>query len=410
MLLSSAPQASSGRAARTPSASRAGTRPRERRRTSGPRSTESSVRVSIGRSWTRKCVGDRGQALACVVVGEGDRLVGDVAAGHHERQPGVAQQQVVERRVGEHHAQLAHARCDRRRDRRVRPPGGDHDRPVGRRQPRALGLGEGDELPRVLGHQRERAVLAVLARAQPRDGRLVVGPAREVVAADPLDRQDRAAAEQRRGGRHRVAGGGAAVARRDQPRPRPAVRARVRLGVEAAVRGVLVLRPARGAHGEPRHRRERAVIRHVAHDREPRPAVRAVDERVAEAPVRRVEQLAEAGRARRRVRRDRRRGAAAALALHDRERPLAARGHAPAAHPLDRGERWGLGGQPRQEPLDRGVGPLDLQQHAVLVVAHPAAEPLGVREPPHERPEADALHGALDAGARPHAATSSRST
>ncbi len=245
MLLSSAPQASSGRAARTPSASRAGTRPRERRRTSGPRSTESSVRVSIGRSWTRKAsaiAASRSRASSSAkAIGSSETLPLVITSGT----PDVAQQQVVERRVGEHHAQLAHARRDRRRDRRVRPPGGDHDRPVGRRQPRALGLGEGDELPRVLGHQRERAVLAVLARAQPRDGRLVVGAAREVVAADPLDGQDRAAAEQRSGGRHRVAGGGAAVARRDQPRPRPAVRARVRLGVEAAVRRVLVLRPAR---------------------------------------------------------------------------------------------------------------------------------------------------------------------
>ena len=36
---------------------------------------------------------------------------------------------------------------------------------------------------------RERLVLAVLARPQPRDGRLVVGAAGEVVAAQALDRE-----------------------------------------------------------------------------------------------------------------------------------------------------------------------------------------------------------------------------
>ena len=56
VLLSSAPQASTWRAAGTGSASTLGTAPRERRSGSGRpraiRSTESSVRVSIGRSWS----------------------------------------------------------------------------------------------------------------------------------------------------------------------------------------------------------------------------------------------------------------------------------------------------------------------------------------------------------------------
>ena len=71
-----------------------------------------------------------------------------------------------------------------------------------------------------------------------------------------------------------------------------ALRACVRLRVEAAVGGVLVLRPARRAHREAGHRRPWPVVGHAAHDREARPAVRAVDERVAVAAVSRVEQLA----------------------------------------------------------------------------------------------------------------------
>ncbi len=44
-----------------------------------------------------------------------------------------------------------------------------------------------------------------------------------------------------------------------------------RLGVEPAVRGVVILRCARGAHGEARHRGQRPVIGHVADDGEPVP-------------------------------------------------------------------------------------------------------------------------------------------
>ena len=80
---------------------------------------ESSVRVWIGRSCSRNASAIAGQALERVVVVVGDRLVADVAAGHHQRRAGVGEQQVVQRGVGEHHAELARARA-RRRPRRGR--------------------------------------------------------------------------------------------------------------------------------------------------------------------------------------------------------------------------------------------------------------------------------------------------
>ena len=51
-------------------------------------------------------VRDSGEPLERVVVAVGDRLVGDVPARHHERLAGVREQQVVERRVRQHHAEL----------------------------------------------------------------------------------------------------------------------------------------------------------------------------------------------------------------------------------------------------------------------------------------------------------------
>ena len=107
---------------------------------------------------------------------------------------------MVQRRVGEHHAELARARRDRRRDARVGAARREHDRPRGRAE-RGV-IVERDQLARGRGvahHQRERPVLAVLARAQPRDDVLVVGAAREVEAADALDRDDRAVEQRSRG-------------------------------------------------------------------------------------------------------------------------------------------------------------------------------------------------------------------
>ena len=157
-------------------------------------------------------------------------------------------------------------------------------------------------------HHRERLLLAVLARAQPRDRVLVGRVAGEVVAAEALDRDDRA----RR-----------AAAR---PPPRAAARAAARrrgsdrLGVEAAVGRILVLAAAVGAEREAGHRRVRAVVRDRADDREARAALGAVDERVAVAAVGRVEQLAQAVVAGGDVRRDQRRAAPSAGSRRSRSR------------------------------------------------------------------------------------------
>ena len=79
---------------------------------------------------------------------------------------------------------------------RARPAGAARGRSAARgaASSAVLGVVELDErraASSVAHHQRERLVLAVLARAQPRDRRLVVGAAGEVEAADALDRDDR---------------------------------------------------------------------------------------------------------------------------------------------------------------------------------------------------------------------------
>ena len=58
-----------------------------------------------------KPVGDVAEALHGLVVVPRDRLFADIAAGHHQRPPHCAQEQVVHRRVRQHHAELLQTRA-----------------------------------------------------------------------------------------------------------------------------------------------------------------------------------------------------------------------------------------------------------------------------------------------------------
>jgi hypothetical protein len=218
-------------------------------------------------------VRDAAEPLERVVVAVGDRLVGDVAAGQHDRCAGGVREQVVQRGAGQHEPELPVAGRDRGGDRRARPAIEQHDGPA------PVGEQPGGHVADLaqstcdvhIGHQeRERLVLAVFAAAQLGRGLLVLGQDGEVVVTEPLDRDDPPGVRQ--GGRlgDRVAGLVRAV--RAQPQPRAAVGAARRLRVEAPVRRVVVLRRAGRAHGEAGHRGERTVVGHVADDRDPGPA------------------------------------------------------------------------------------------------------------------------------------------
>ena len=99
----------------------------------------------------------------------------------------------MQRGVRQHEAELPVARRHRVGDQARRgPPGQQHDRP-----PRAgeQGFGQLVHLAQLAGrgrvrhHHRERLVLAVLGRAQPGRGGLAARVDRQVVPAQPLDRQ-----------------------------------------------------------------------------------------------------------------------------------------------------------------------------------------------------------------------------
>ena len=177
VLFSSAPQASSGRAPRPAAralaghvAARAAHHQRPRRRT---RPHDRVVGARVDRPVVdEEQVGDAREPLERVVVVVGDRLVGDVAARQHERAAGVA------RAAGGAAASTASitpssgdARRDGARHRRA-AAGAARARSGGAREPSSASLvrRRARRAPRPPAtsrrHQRERPVLAVLARAQ----------------------------------------------------------------------------------------------------------------------------------------------------------------------------------------------------------------------------------------------------
>ena len=300
VFLSSAPTASSGGASATANVD--GTYPRERRTIRPPRTTESSVRVWIGRSCSRNrsaIAASRSSASSSVnAIGSSDTFPLVITSGT----PTSASSRWCS---GEY----------------------------GSITPRSRDRGATDGATRAPGRRGAMTIGARRRRVRPR-------PRRAPAASRAMSANGRSSRCLRARSRATAASSSARQARWNPPTPltatirpssrprdrlvvaahaRPARRARVRLGVEAAVARVVVLGLAGGAHDEAGHRRPRAVVRDAGDDREARAAVRAVDERVAIPPIGRVEELREAGVAGRDVRGDRRVRAPGARALPDHE-------------------------------------------------------------------------------------------
>ncbi len=273
-------------------------------------------------------------------------------------------------------------------------------------------VGERARRGEVPDHHRERLLLAPLALAERRDRRGRGRVAGEVVATEPLHRDDRAAGE--RGSRHlnrgdtRSAFAELAPPRSprslrgslirlplrspfDEPDPRAAGGARVRLRVEAPIRGVAVLGRAGGAQAEARHGRGGPVVRRAERDGEAGPAVGAVRERVAMAAVARIAQLREAGVAGGEVGRD----GGALLGGGGARDDLEAREALRREGSLDeRGDVRGgrvVCAEPRDEGLEGGGRAERLDGDPGGVVPDPPGEPELSREPVDEGAEAYAL-------------------
>ena len=299
--LSSAPTASSGGASATRERRRARTRASAAR---SARRARPSRRRACGSGGRAAGTGPRCRRAARSASSsrERDRLVGDVAAGHHQRHPDVGQQQVVQRRVGQHHAEVVGARRHRRRDARAGAAGRDarsarsaSGRVASRRaREGSRAISANGRSSRCL-RDRSRATAASSSARQAR-----WNPPTPLTATIAPERSAWAAPRSRRGrrgaSRREAVGGG-------EPRrlPPPGVTSLTRGPHAGQAFGWAWKRRSRGssysawhaAHiDEAGHRRPRPVVRHAGDDREARAAVRAVDERVAVPAIGRVEELA----------------------------------------------------------------------------------------------------------------------
>jgi len=115
---------------------------------------------------------DRPQPLAGVVGRDRHRLFGQIAAGANQRPRRLGQQQMMQRRVRQHHAQLrivgGHGRSDVVGARRVRAADQQQDRGGRRLQRGGFGFGHRTapaDFVQTLGHHRQRLVLPPLAIA-----------------------------------------------------------------------------------------------------------------------------------------------------------------------------------------------------------------------------------------------------
>ena len=366
-------------------------------------------------------VGNLGQALEGFVVALHQRLPVRVGAGHHEDggldliEPcgagrvagGFVEEQIMERRVGQHHADFVEARGDARQGVvKVGQLFEQHDGPLGAFEGGRFGgrhLGPVGHAGHVGKHQRQRLVGTALAHTQAQHRIAIGGVAGQVKTTEALDGDHFAQLQAAQGFGHRVAGQGRHAVGLVEAQLRPAFRAGIRLGMEAPVARVAVFGIAAGALGKGRHAGARPVVGQAAGDGVARAAVGAVDEGVAPAPVLRVEKFGQARRTHAHVRPDGG-GDNPLHARQDLEAParVVGRNHfrLDGIHSCQ-GRR--LAGEALGESIEDRLTALDLDLYPAPVIAHPAHQPEAVGETVDEGPEAHALHHAAHTQAAGHA-------
>ena len=247
-------------------------------------------------------VGDPAESRASAspsskAMGSSERLPLVITSGR----PASAQQQVVERRVGEHAGRAAGCPGPARRP-APRPGAGGRGR-WGAPPSRAGSAPPASSTATAAAASRSATITASgfssrrFRRRSSRHRGRGGGVAGEVEAAQPLHGQQpplRAAPPPPPPADRPASGAPPGVEQREA---RPAGRAGVGLGVEAPVARVVVLGRAGVAHGEAGHGGGGPVVGDAQRDGEARAAVGAVGEGVAVAAVGRVGELGRAGRA-----------------------------------------------------------------------------------------------------------------
>ena len=339
-----------------------------------------------------------------VVVRGALRLITEIAAGHHQRRVPGFKQQVMQRAVWQHEAER-------------RLPGGHigrQHRCLGRRQQhhRCCGRPEQGAFVRVhttiaidhreiTRHQGERLPIASFSPPQQGNRIHIAGVTRQVKPANSLDREDPALSHKpaRRGdGVPGGIGGYRHAECIDQPDPRTAFSAGVRLRMKTPVRRIAVFVLTGRTHREVDHAGVGTIVGDAVHDAEPRATVSTVRERVAEAPIGRIKDLVPARGAGYRVGHN----AGMHLSSITGQDSKARRGFERLARDrafqrIDARQRRALVHQPGNEVFDRPGLPLQPDQYTCSVVTHVTRQATITRQTPHRRPKADTLHQAAHA-------------
>ncbi len=142
----------------------------------------------------QKRIRNRAQPRQCFVIIDCNRLLAQVGAGHHQSpQPPIRKQQMLQRRIGQKHAQPGNPRRNALRDSAAVSLPRQHNRARHCLQQRLFRRSQRAHLARrlhVLHHHGQRLPITVLALSQPHHRCLIGGVNAQVKAADPFDGHD----------------------------------------------------------------------------------------------------------------------------------------------------------------------------------------------------------------------------
>ncbi len=239
---------------------------------------------------------NRRETLPSVIVVDGLRLVGAIAAGHHQRSCNVPHDEEMQRGCRQHEAKSGNVRRDHWRQSLSAARVQQDDRRRGADEQALLLFSNGAIVfydVEVARHESEGLRVAALQSPKARHRVEIRGVAGKMIASKTFESEDRA--------RHNepTRRGEAFLARQlfqflrapvqaPQCDLRTAGGAGDRFGVETTIARVFVFRFARHAHREWRHRRVRAIVWYPLNDREARPAMRAIGEGIIGAPFARI--------------------------------------------------------------------------------------------------------------------------
>ncbi|MBT9141339.1 MAG: hypothetical protein DDT30_01931 [Dehalococcoidia bacterium] len=348
----------------------------------------------------QKVIRDVSQPPLGFIVVPGDGLFAQVAAGHDQRQAHLPQEQMMQRGIREHDAQIFDARgyliCNFQFANfswRITPPPNEHNGALGRLQKCLLLRGD-DAMPFCFlqgrHHNGEWLARSPFSVSQEID-RLWIGRiAGEKESTQTLDGHDPALFQETGSGDNGVIAYHWIAPVIHEGQMGPASRAGIRLGMKAAVEGVIILPLALGAHPEVAHGRLGTVIRDVCDDGKAGAAVSAVGEGVAIAPIPRRKDLVDAIRAGGNVGRDQLILPGLCEAILNHKFGVALRGMNGGRDPFDAGHGGGFGLQISQEAFY--LPSLDLDLHFAGGVAHPSGKVMFTGQPKDEWPKAHPLH------------------